>query len=185
MLLVPGKCARGRIAESRLHGDVRLRQRLSRHAAECFSARGGPGRVDRCQRGERDLPRGVFFSSPRPDDTAHEAGRSAAGRRSVDAAAPGIGRLAVGEARANFRESRRADGREQSASARPDLGERRSAEHPSERASGDARVFGGESEMFVVRILDGWKSKMASALFARTRVLWLSCLTGRSGRSKR
>src|SRR5580692_11129403 len=130
VLSVSRKCARRGISESCVYRDVCLRKRLPRDAAECCAERVGRGGFDRRASGTGDLPRGVLFTASRFDDTAHAAGGSAAGCRGVDAATPGTGRRALGEACANFRESRRADGREQPTSALPNLGEWRSAEHP-------------------------------------------------------
>src|SRR5438067_4928003 len=86
MLSLPGKSAGGRRAQSPVHVDVRLRQRLCGAQAEY------PRRALRTRRsadrGGRagNLPGGVLLAETQPDDREYGARRSAEGRRRLGGA---------------------------------------------------------------------------------------------------
>src|ERR1035441_2659029 len=91
----------------------------------------GPVRTGRAAGGgigAGDLPGGLFFAAPQPDDGEHAAGGSAARRGCVGGTVCRVGRAAADQLRADLRESGRDDGSEQSASPLPDLVQPRGAE---------------------------------------------------------
>ena len=166
LLSLPRQCPRRRRAQPGVHIDLRLRQRLRR--AEARHAVGALRQRPAHRRTEPGICRVVCFSPEHNLTIAQHGTRGPAhGGGYLGGAIPGARRRPQDRLRSDLRKSRRHDGREQSSSALPDLGEPHAAATSLEGAGVAARMARAARHLPALRVRRSWSSA-ASASWRRT-----------------
>ena len=142
LLPLSGQRARGRPRNSGLPSTFVFDNDFPALTPDRSTALRPAGRSDLLSRraGARHLPRRLLLAPARPHARAHGGHRAPRRRRRRGSRNTRARGGAVGGLRADLREPRRRDGRQQSASARSDLGHRARAERAGARAARRSRA---------------------------------------------